>query len=79
MKAITTTTALILSLALPSYAGGPVIIEDTAEAAQIHRQQDRKLGGVFVGLIVIAAIIAASGGSGNCHGDTTPEPTPGGC
>jgi hypothetical protein len=58
-----------------------VITEDMSETAPIARPHDRKLGGIVVGLIAIAAIIALANGGGNCNGDPTPEPTPqpGGC
>ncbi len=73
-----TTTALILSLAAPVHAGGPVIPEDMTETAPAPRK-DRKIGGLVIGIIALAAIAALAGGSDNC---TTPEPTPeddGGC
>lgn len=71
-----TTAALIACLALPVHAGGPVIVEDAYEAEA--PRHDRKIGGLVVGLIVIAALIAASGGSDTCNNDG-PEPTPEPC
>lgn len=67
--------ALLIALTLaatPLHAGGPVIVEET-EAAPRH---DRKIGGLVVGLIIIGALIAASGGHDTCNGDPEPEPTP---
>jgi hypothetical protein len=79
MKHMLTTTALILALALPAAAGGPVITEDAYEAEPAP-EHDRKIGGIVIGLIAIAALIALSNGGDNCTVDETPEPTPdGGC
>jgi hypothetical protein len=73
-----TTTALILALALPSYAGGPVITEDTTET--VAPQNDRKIGGIVVGIIAIAALMALANGGGACTvEETAPEPTPEPC
>lgn len=67
-----TTAALVLTILAnaPAFAGGPVIIEEN-EAAPAH---DRKIGGLVVGLIAIAALIALSNGGGAC---TAEEPQPG--
>ncbi len=75
MKLITT-TALIISLATASFAGGPVLITEEPETAP-----DRKIGGLVIGIIAIAAIIALANGGGHCTTEETPEPTPpsGGC
>lgn len=80
-----TTTALILALIAnaPTFAGGPVIIEDATET--VAPRKDRKIGGLVVGILVIAAIAALANGGGNCTGPEDPvEPTPtpgpvGGC
>lgn len=77
MKRCLTTTALILALAAPSFAGGPVITEDMTETAPTPKH-DRKIGGLVVGLIAIAALIALSGGGDACNGDET-VPTPETC
>jgi len=77
MKKYITTTALILALALPSYAGGPVIEE--TEAAPLVRSHNNKLVPILFGLAV-AAIILGSGSSDLCTvEETTPEPTPEPC
>ena len=71
--------ALILSLALalPAHAGGPVIVEDAAEAAPLVRSHNNRLVPILFGLAV-AAILLGGGGSDPCQWD---EPTPddGGC
>lgn len=76
MKRCLTTTALILALAAPSFAGGPVL-EDMTEIAPAPKH-DRKIGGLVVGLIAIAALIALAGGSDACTTEET-VPTPEGC
>lgn len=74
-----TRLALILSLALalPAHAGGPVIIEDAAEAAPLVRSHNNRLVPILFG-IAVAAILLGGGGSDPCQWD---EPTPddGGC
>ncbi len=68
---------LALTTAIPAFAGGPVIIEDTTET--VAPRKDRKIGGLVVGLIVIAAIAALAGGSDACNGPEDPvTPQPGG-
>lgn len=72
-----TTAALVLTILAnaPAFAGGP-IIEET-EVAPAH---DRKIGGLVVGLIAIAALIALANGSDACTTeDPQPEPTPDPC
>ena len=71
------TPALILALALPAAAGGPVIIEDATEAAPLVRSHNNRLVPILLGLAVAAIILG--GGSDACNGDPEPEPTPGGC
>ena len=72
---------LILALALPAYAGGPVITEDMTETAPIKRGHSFKDAVPFIILgLVVAGLIA--GGSDNCtQPEPTPEPVPpgGGC
>lgn len=81
MKYLLLTAALLA--AAPVHAGGPVIVEDAYEAEP--QRQDRKIGGLVVGILVIAAIAALANGGGNCTGPEDPvEPTPtpgpvGGC
>jgi len=79
MKYAITTTALILALAMPATAGGPVLTEDSYEAEA--PREDRKIGGLVVGLIAIAAIIALAGGSDTCTTEepVEPEQPRGGC
>jgi len=66
-----TTTALILALAMPATAGGPVITEDMTESAPMPRKDDRKIGGIILGVLAVAALIALAGGSDTC---TTEDP-----
>ena len=75
MKYLTTTALVLTVLAnAPAFAGGPVIVEEAYEAPR----EDRKIGGLVVGLIAIAALIALANGGGNCTGPEDPvEPTPG--
>lgn len=74
-----TRLALILSLALalPAHAGGPVIIEDPAEAAPLVRSHDNRLVPILFG-IAVAAILLGGGSDSPCNGDE-PTPEPGGC
>jgi hypothetical protein len=68
---------LALALALPATAGGPVIIEDPAEAAPLVRSHNNRLVPILFGLAV-AAIILGGGSDSPCN--TPDEPTePGGC
>jgi len=50
-----TRLALILSLALalPAHAGGPVIVEDAAEAAPLVRSHDNRLVPILFGIIIV--------------------------
>lgn len=71
--------ALFLAIALlaanPAAAGGPVIIEDAAEAVEPHRSPVP----FIVGGLVLLALIA--GQSGNCvqPEEPTAPPAAGGC
>jgi len=68
---------LALALALPANAGGPVIIEDPAEAAPLVRSHNNRLVPILFG-IAVAAIILGGGSDSPCN--TPDEPTePGGC
>ena len=69
-------TAAVL-LATPLHAGGPVIIEDPAEAAPLVRSHNNRLVPILFGLAV-AAILLGGGSDSPCQWD---EPTPddGGC
>ena len=68
---------LALALALPAHAGGPVIIEDPAEAAPLVRSHNNRLVPILFG-IAVAAIILGGGSDSPCN--TPDEPTePGGC
>ena len=79
MKYLTTSALLLTILAnAPAFAGGPIIIEE-AEVAPAH---DRKIGGLVIGLIAIAALIALSNGSDTCTTEEVPvepEQPVGGC
>ena len=68
---------LALALALPATAGGPVIIEDPAEAAPLVRSHNNRLVPILFGLAV-AAILLGGGSDSPCNGDE-PTPEPGGC
>ena len=74
MKAILITAAVLL--ATPLHAGGPVIIEDAAEAAPLVRSHNNRLVPILFGLAVAAILLG--GGGDNCNGGE-PEPTPEGC
>lgn len=68
---------LALALALPATAGGPVIVEDAAEAAPLVRSHNNRLVPILFGLAV-AAILLGGGSDSPCN--TPDEPTePGGC
>ena len=74
-----TRLALILSLALalPAHAGGPVIVEDAAEAAPLVRSHDNRLVPILFG-IAVAAILLGGGSDSPCN--IPDDPTePGGC
>ena len=72
--------ALLIALTLaatPLHAGGPVIVEDAAEAAPLVRSHNNRLVPILFGLAV-AAIILGGGSDSPCN--TPDEPTePGGC
>ena len=71
--------ALLIALTLaatPLHAGGPVIVEDAAEAAPLVRSHNNRLVPILFGLAVAAILLG--GGSDNCHGGD-PEPTEPGC
>lgn len=75
MKAILLTSAVLL--ATPLHAGGPVIIEDAAEAAPLVRSHNNRLVPILFG-IAVAAILLGGGSDSPCN--TPDEPTePGGC
>ena len=68
---------LAIALALPANAGGPVIVEDAAEAAPLVRSHNNRLVPILFGLAV-AAIILGGGSDSPCN--TPEDPTePGGC
>ena len=72
--------ALLIALTLaatPLHAGGPVIVEDAAEAAPLVRSHNNRLVPILFG-IAVAAILLGGGGDSPCN--TPDEPTePGGC
>lgn len=66
-------TAAFLS-ASPATAGGPVIVEDAAEAAPLVRSHNNRLVPILFG-IAVAAILLGGGSDSPCNGDEpTPEP-----
>ena len=78
LKTIGATAVVMALIANPGRAGGPVIVEET-EVAPAH---DRKIGGLVIGLIAIAALIALSNGSDTCTTEEVPvepEQPSGGC
>ena len=70
-------TAAILA-ATPLHAGGPVIIEDPAEAAPLVRSHNNRLVPILFGLAV-AAILLGGGSDSPCNTPDEPTPEPGGC
>ena len=76
MKALLLTAA-ILAACQPALAGGPVIIEDAAEAAPLVRSHNNRLVPILFG-IAVAAILLGGGSDSPCNGDE-PTPEPGGC
>ena len=75
MKAILLTAALLAPL--PAIAGGPVIVEDAAEAAPLVRSHNNRLVPILFG-IAVAAILLGGGSDSPCN--TPDDPTePGGC
>lgn len=69
---------LALALALPANAGGPVIIEDPAEAAPLVRSHNNRLVPILFG-IAVAAILLGGGSDSPCNTPDEPTPEPGGC
>lgn len=75
MKAILLTAAL---LATPLHAGGPVIVEDAAEAAPLVRSHNNRLVPILFG-IAVAAILLGGGSDSPCNTPDEPTPEDGGC
>lgn len=76
LKAIAATAVVMALIADPGHAGGPVVIEDTAEAAPAPKlSPGEKIGLAVLGLIIIGAL-AGGGGHDVCQNDT-PAPTDG--
>ena len=69
---------LAIALALPANAGGPVIVEDAAEAAPLVRSHNNRLVPILFGLAV-AAIILGGGSDSPCNAPDEPTPEDGGC
>ncbi len=67
---------LALALALPAHAGGPVIVEDAAEAAPLVRSHNNRLVPILFGLAV-AAILLGGGSDNPCNTPDEPTPEPG--
>ena len=65
-----------MSIASTAHAGGPVIVEDAAEAAPLVRSHDNRLVPILFG-IAVAAILLGGGGDSPCN--TPDEPTEPGC
>ena len=67
---------LALALALPATAGGPVIVEDAAEAAPLVRSHNNRLVPILFG-IAVAAILLGGGSDSPCNTPDEPTPEPG--
>lgn len=78
MKLTITAIATAMLLTAPVLAGGPVIIEDAAEAAPLVRSHNNRLVPILFGLAV-AAIILGGGSDSPCNTPDEPTPEPGGC
>ena len=76
MKAIILTAAILV--ATPLHAGGPVIVEDAAEAAPLVRSHNNRLVPILFG-IAVAAILLGGGSDSPCNTPDEPTPEPGGC
>lgn len=74
MKALLLLT-LILTAPI-AHAGGPVIVEDTAETAAPARDRDGAIALALLGVLVVAVLI---GGSGNCNSEPVAPVAPGRC
>jgi hypothetical protein len=68
-----TTTALILALAMPATAGGPVIVEEAYEA-EATKPKNGWIVPVIIGGIVLCAL--ACGGGGDDAPPVAPPPGP---
>ena len=75
LKATILASVLAIAAAVnPLHAGGPVIVEDAAEAAPLVRSHNNRLVPILFGLAV-AAILLGGGSDSPCNGDEpTPEP-----
>ena len=69
-------TAAILAACQPALAGGPVIIEDAAEAAPLVRSHNNRLVPILFG-IAVAAILLGGGSDSPCNTPDEPTPEPG--
>ena len=67
-----------LLAATPLHAGGPVIIEDAAEAAPLVRSHNNRLVPILFG-IAVAAILLSGGSDSPCNTPDEPTPEDGGC
>jgi len=70
---------LLLTLILTAStanAGGPVIVEDTAETAVPARDRNGALALALLGVLVVAVLI---GGSGTCNSEPVAPTEPGRC
>ena len=76
MKALLLTAAILA--AAPAHAGGPVIVEDAAEAAPLVRSHNNRLVPILFG-IAVAAILLGGGSDSPCNTPDEPTPEPGGC
>jgi hypothetical protein len=76
------TTALLISLAMPAAAGGPVLPTEEREIPS-STVQDKKIGWVPVAIIALIGIgIATSGGGGGdrrCNSEPIPPTDNGDC
>jgi hypothetical protein len=62
MKALLT-AALIATLAVPAFAGGPVIVEDVSEV--VAEGPASSIGAIVPLILLVAIVVAVSGGGGD--------------
>ena len=72
------TLALILALALPAYAGGPVIIEEPEDLVAGDRDtRNKALPWIIGGIALIAILSSGSNGGGAVCNEVETPPQPG--
>lgn len=71
MKHLLLTAALLAPL--PTFAGGPVIVEDAYEAEPKPRLTPGEKIAIAAGLLVLGAFIIGNGGGSDCTCNDQPE------